>query len=144
MVLKITLKPGEKFVVNGAVILNGDRRNHLLIQNNVSILREKDVMQQVDANTPVKRIYFAIQMLYLDESEKQRYYADFADRLQEFMGAIRDQDIADKCASILADVNDCRYYRALLTAKKMFPFERERLNYDTAREEQGADLGIGS
>ncbi len=142
MVLKITLKPGEKFVVNGAVILNGDRRNHLLIQNKVSILREKDVMQQADANTPVKRIYFAIQMLYLDESERQRYYADFADRLQEFMGAIRDQDIADKCASILADVNEGRYYCALLTAKKMFPFERERLDYDASGEDEDTALGM--
>lgn len=144
MALKLTLKPGEKFVVNGAVIVNGDRRGHLLIQNNVSILREKDVMQQADANTPVKRIYFAIQMLYLDESARQQYYADFTDRLQEFMGAIRDPDILEKCASILEDVNRDRYYRALLTAKKMLVFERERLNYDTAGEAEGADLGMSS
>jgi flagellar protein FlbT len=144
MALKLTLKPGEKFVVNGAVIVNGDRRGHLLIQNNVSVLREKDVMQQADANTPAKRIYFAIQLLYLDESSRQQYYADFADRLQEFMGVIRDPDILDKCASILQDVNGGRYYRAMLTAKKMFPFERERLNYDAAREEEGADFGMSS
>lgn len=144
MALKLTLKPGEKFVVNGAVIVNGDRRGHLLIQNNVSVLREKDVMQQVDANTPVKRIYFAIQVLYLDESSRPQYYADFADRLQEFMGVIRDPGILDKCASILEDVNGGRYYRALLTAKKMIPFERERLNYGMANEEEGADLGMSS
>ncbi|MDC0074429.1 flagellar biosynthesis repressor FlbT, partial [Alphaproteobacteria bacterium] len=36
MALKLTLKPGEKFVINGAVIVNGERRSHLLIQNNVS------------------------------------------------------------------------------------------------------------
>ena len=67
MALKLTLKPGEKFVINGAVIVNGERRSHL-IQNKVSMLREKDVMQQSEANTPVKHIYFAIQMLYLDET----------------------------------------------------------------------------
>ena len=144
MALKLTLKPGEKFVVNGAVIVNGDRRGHLLLQNDVSILREKDVMQQADANTPVKRIYFAIQLLYLDESSRQQYYADFADRLQEFMGVIRDPDILEKCTSILEDVNGGRYYRAMLTAKKMFPFERERLNYDAAGAAEGADLGMSS
>ena len=144
MALKLTLKPGEKFVVNGAVIVNGDRRGHLLLQNDVSVLREKDVMQQADANTPVKRIYFAIQLLYLDESTRQQYYADFADRLQEFMGVIRDPDILEKCASILEDVNGARYYSAMLTAKKMFPFERERLNYGAAGEEEGADLGLNS
>lgn len=144
MALKLTLKPGEKFVVNGAVIVNGDRRGHLLLQNNVSILREKDVLQPSDANTPVKRIYFAIQMLYLDEGTREQSYADFADRVQEFMGAIRDPSILDKCASILDDVNAGRYYHALLTTKKMFAFERERLNYDGASEEEGAGLGLGS
>ena len=144
MALKLTLKPGEKFVVNGAVMVNGDRRSHLLIQNKVSILREKDVMQQADANTPVKRIHFAIQLLYLDESSRPQYYADFADRLQEFMGVIRDADILDKCASILDDVNGNRYYRALLTTKKIFAFERERLNYDAVGDEHSADLGISS
>ncbi|MEE8306829.1 MAG: flagellar biosynthesis repressor FlbT [Gammaproteobacteria bacterium] len=139
MALKLTLKPGEKFVVNGAVIVNGDRRGHLLLQNNVSILREKDVMQPEDANTPVRRIYFAIQLLYLDESDNKQFYADFADRLQEFMGAVRDPDILEKCASILDDVNKGNYYQALLTAKKMFAFEQERLNY-TAGEDEDKEM----
>ena len=139
MALKLTLKPGEKFVVNGAVIVNGDRRGHLLLQNNVSILREKDVMQPEDANTPVRRIYFAIQLLYLDESDNKQFYADFADRLQEFMGAVRDPDILEKCALILDDVNKGSCYRALLTVKTMFAFEQERLNY-TAGEDVDMEM----
>ena len=50
MALKITLKPSEKFVINGAVVVNGDRRTSLLIQNKASILREKDVLQPDEAN----------------------------------------------------------------------------------------------
>ena len=51
--LNLTLKPGEKFVINGAVVVNADRRTSLLIQNKVSILREKDVMLPGEANTPL-------------------------------------------------------------------------------------------
>jgi flagellar protein FlbT len=40
MPLKLSLKPGERFVVNGAVLQNGDRRAVLLLQNKASILRE--------------------------------------------------------------------------------------------------------
>ncbi|MEE8306828.1 MAG: flagellar biosynthesis repressor FlbT [Gammaproteobacteria bacterium] len=83
----------------------------------------------------MRRIYFAIQMLYLDESDNKQYYADFADRLQEFMGAVRDPDILEKCASILDDVNKGSYYQALLTAKKMFAFEEARLSYSTGADE---------
>ena len=98
MALKLTLKPGEKFVINGAVVVNGGRRSHLLIQNNVSILRERDVMLPEDANTPVRRIYFAIMMLYLDDSGGDAYSIEFERRMAEFSGAIADTGALGKCA----------------------------------------------
>ena len=55
MALKLTLKPSERFVINGAVIENGERRITLTIQNRASILRSKDVIMPHEANTPVKR-----------------------------------------------------------------------------------------
>ena len=55
MPLKLSLKPGEKFVLNGAVMTNGDKRASLVIQNKASLLREKDIMQREDANTPARR-----------------------------------------------------------------------------------------
>ena len=129
MALKLTLKPGEKFVINGAVIVNGERRSHLLIQNKVSMLREKDVMQQKEANTPVKHIYFAIQMLYLDETNDSSFYDEFAMRMQEFMSVIVDKDALKKCGKILNAVNNGNYYYALTICKKLLPFERSRLEY---------------
>ena len=55
MALKLSLKPGERFVVNGAVLQNGDRRAVLLLQNKASVLREKDIIQPEDATTPATR-----------------------------------------------------------------------------------------
>ena len=66
MPLKLSLKPGEKFVLNGAVLANGDKRTSLVIQNKACVLREKDIMQPEEANTPARRIYLAIMMMYLD------------------------------------------------------------------------------
>ena len=56
MPLKLSLKPGEKFVLNGAVLANGDKRTSLVIQNKACVLREKDIMQPESANTPARRI----------------------------------------------------------------------------------------
>ena len=134
MALKLTLKPRERFVINGAVVVNGERRSHLLIQNNVSILREKDVMQEGDASTPVRRIYFAIQMLYLDDTNSAAYFQLFERRLDEFLGAIKDREARAQCANILSDVQSRKYYRALSTCKKLFPFEEARLNYVSSGE----------
>jgi flagellar biosynthesis repressor protein FlbT len=127
MALKLVLKPKERFVINGAVVVNGDRRSYLLIQNNASILRERDVMQERDASTPVRRIYFAIQMLYLDDANRSVYLKLFDRRLQEFLGAIKDREVRAQCASVLSDVENRNFYRALSTCKKMLPFEDARL-----------------
>ena len=42
MPLKLSLKPGEKFVLNGAVVQNGDRRGVLLLQKKIKRIRNFD------------------------------------------------------------------------------------------------------
>lgn len=130
MPLKLSLKPGEKFVLNGAVMTNGDKRTSLVLQNKACVLREKDIMQPEDANTPARRIYFPIMMMYLDSEDTEQYYNDFALRMTEFMGAIRDRDALSVCLDISRDVMSHAYYRALMQCKKLFEFERERLSYE--------------
>ena len=130
MPLKLSLKPAEKFVLNGAVITNGDKRTSLVIQNKAALLREKDIMQPEDAKTPARRIYFPIMMMYLDEDTNERYYTDFALRMTEFMGAIRDKSARATCIEISREVQNGAYYKALMLCRKLFDFERERLKYD--------------
>src|ERR1044071_8623725 len=81
--LKLSLKPGERFVLNGAVVQNGDRRAVLVLQNKASVLREKDIMQPEEVQTPARRIYFPVMMMYLDEGAAERHYDEFVRRLTE-------------------------------------------------------------
>ena len=97
MPLKLSLKPGEKFVLNGAVVQNGDRRGVLILQNKASVLREKDIMQLEEVTTPAKRIYFPVMMMYLDESAVAKVYDEFVRRLTEFMGATRNPEVMADC-----------------------------------------------
>lgn len=127
MALKLSLKPGEKFVVNGAVIANGDRRCSLIIQNKVAILREKDILKQEDATTPARRIYFPIMLCYLDEVNHSKYFEEFMLRMTDFMNALETPEIRHLCVEISADVMHREYYRALMKCKKLFAFEEERL-----------------
>jgi flagellar protein FlbT len=132
MALKLTLKPGEKFIINGAVIQNSDRRSTLMIQNKAAILREKDIMQPEDANTPMRRIYFAIMMMYLDEKSSKKHNADFLERMSEFMNAISTPDAVSQCVNIMQQVNDKQFYKALGACTKLYTFEEERLSYVTS------------
>ena len=130
MPLKLSLKPGEKFVINGAVLTNGEKRATLIVQNKACLLREKDIMQPEEATTPSRRIYLPIMMMYLDPDGGDQYYDDFALRMTEFMGAIKNRDALATCVEISRDVMSGSYYRALMQCRKLFDFERERLSYD--------------
>ncbi len=127
MSLKLTLKSGERLVVNGAVIQNGDRRANFVIQNRASILRERDIMQLEEANTPSRRIYFAMMMLYMDEKGRKKYQDEFVTRMAEFMDAVSSPEIVGICVDIISLCQAASYYKALMTCKKLFPLEAERL-----------------
>ena len=127
MPLKLSLKPGERFVLNGAVVQNGDRRGVLILQNKASVLREKDIMQADEVTTPARRIYFPIMMMYLDEQSAEKFYSEFALRLSEFMGAIRNPEILSECVGASKHVMAREYYKALLSARRIMDYEEQRL-----------------
>jgi flagellar protein FlbT len=127
MPLKLTLKPREKFVVNGGVLVNGDRRSDLILENQVSLLRERDVLQPDEADTPMKRIYFTIMMMYLDGGLEGEYYGQFTDLMTDFMCAVTTKEVVEKCHRILDDVHEQRFYTAMMMSKSLLPFEKERL-----------------
>jgi len=129
MPLKLSLKPGEKFVLNGAVVQNGDRRGVLILQNKASVLREKDIMQMDEVTTPAKRIYFPVMMMYLDEANAPKVYDEFALRLNEFMGVVSNPTVLTDCVSASRHVMAREYYKALMSARKIVEYEEEALKH---------------
>ena len=129
MPLKLSLKPGEKFVLNGAVVQNGDRRSVLLLQNKASVLRERDIMQVDEVNSPARHVYFPVMMMYLDEAGAARYHDEFVRRLAEFMSAIANPNIIVDCVSISKYLLEREYYKALMLCRKLIEYEDERLGH---------------
>mgnify|MGYP001555136926 FL=1 len=141
MPLKLSLKPGEKFVLNGAVVQNGDRRGVLVLQNKASVLREKDIMQEEEVTTPARRIYFPVMMMYLDEAGADRYYDEFARRLTEFMKVIANPAVLTECVEISKNVMEREYYKALMRCRKLMDYEGERLGHVPSSLPSGGDAG---
>src|SRR5438045_6713570 len=127
MPLKLSLKPGERFVLNGAVVQNGDRRSSLILQNKASVLREKDIMQEEQVTSPSRRIYFPVMMMYLDEAGASRYYDEFVRRLSEFMGVVSNPDVLADCVNVSKHCLAREYYKALMLCRKIMDYEDERL-----------------
>ncbi|HNR77233.1 MAG TPA: flagellar biosynthesis repressor FlbT [Parvularculaceae bacterium] len=128
MGLKLSLKPGEKIAVNGAVIVNGDRRAEFIVENKASILRERDIMRAEEATTPARRVYLPVMMMALDPSEKARLFAEFERRLTEIAGVLLDPAALSLCLKISAAVANGAYYKALGHCRALIDYESERLN----------------
>lgn len=128
MPLKLSLKPGERFVLNGAVVQNGEKRSTLVLQNKASVLREKDIMHAEEVTTPARRIYFPVMMMYLSEKQDNALYDEFVMRMTDFMGAISDTEAMAECVSVSRDVMAGEFYKALIRCRKLIEFEDKRLS----------------
>lgn len=122
MALIIDLKPQERIIIGNALITNDANRTRLHIEGEAAILREKDIMKEEDANSPCKRIYFTIQLMYL---------AKDASTLHElYFQQIRDiQNAAPSTSTFFMVINDHilkgHYYKALKEARNLMEHERE-------------------
>ena len=123
MALKITLKPHEKMIIGGAVLTNSDYKCNLVIENNVPILRQKDIMNEKQANSPTRRIYFAIQLMYIDEKNLALHHKTYWKLVQDFIQAAPTMlPIVDQISS---KILGGQYYHALKLARNLIDYEKE-------------------
>jgi flagellar protein FlbT len=126
MALKISLKPDERIIIGGAVVQNGSARSDFVIENSVPVLREKDIMGIPDANSPCRRIYFAIQLMYVDEKNIEEHRATYWQLVRDVTHAAPSTiGLIDQISEhILHD----RYYQALKLTNKLIEYEQGVMN----------------
>jgi flagellar protein FlbT len=127
MALKITLKPEERLIIGGAVIVNGSTGTHLVVENNVPILRQRDIMSLKDADSPCRRIYFAIQLMYVDEKNLPEHHRIYWELAKDVARAAPSQK--GRIAEISDLVLNRQYYQALKLTKKLIAYEQEAINH---------------
>jgi len=135
MSLKITLKPNERMIIGGAVLTNGNKKSDFFIENNVPILRQKDIMSVKDADSPGRRIYFVIQLMYIDEENLKNHYNTYWKLVQDFVEAA--PSMLELIDQISENILSNRYYQALKLGKKLIAYELEEISY---ADESAADI----
>ena len=122
MVLKVEIKPGERIIIGESVITNDGHRARLFIEGNAPILREKDILRPEDADTPCKKIYLLIQMMYLADDPRTHH--------ELYFQMIKDvQTAAPSMAPQIETINNLlltgAYYKALKATNKLIAYEKE-------------------
>jgi len=130
MALKVELKPGEKLLVGNCIITNSDQRTRLFIEGRAPILREKDILTSETANTPARRIYLAIQLMYIDEDMEAARSA-YTKLSEEFLEAV------PSAHEIINQINNeiltGALYKALKAAQRLTEYEQELLSHASSR-----------
>lgn len=127
MSLKLRLKPDEKVIIGRAVIRNGSKASEFIVENNVPILRQKDIMTEAEADTPSRRVYFVIQLMYIDSERLVEHHARYWDYVNDILSAAPStkthiEKISDR---ILAG----EYYQALKITRKLIDYEKELIDH---------------
>ena len=134
MTLKITLKPNEKMIIGGAVIHNGPGKCEFVVENNVPILRQNNILSPKDADTPARRIYLTIQLMYVDKPNIDKHLQIYWQLVREFVQAVPSSvGLVDKISELIFREN---HYQALRSAKNLIELEEEIIQRVTTCSEK--------
>ncbi len=124
MALVIDLKPSERIIVGQAVITNDKTRTRLHIEGSAPIMREKDIMREEEANSPCKRIYLMVQLMYLSPHPEEMHKLYF-DMVHDVQNAAPSTSVF--FMNIHTHIMNGHYYKALREAKNLIQHEEELL-----------------
>ncbi|NMM46348.1 flagellum biosynthesis protein FlbT [Rhodospirillaceae bacterium KN72] len=125
MPLRIKLPSKERIIINGAVLENAGEATTIILHNHADILRRKEVMSEADAQSPARRVYYALQCAYMFEDERVRYRQMALELLNQYESAAPSgKSITEK---IRAEIEKDRLYNALRNTHDLIEHEVERM-----------------
>jgi len=133
--MNIFLRAHEKIYINGAVI-RVDRKTTLELMNEATFLLENHVMQTKDATTPMRRIYFAIQVMLMDPSASEQAVVLARSLMQDAVGLYKSPELISGLEKVGSLIERARNFEALKTLRALFPVEDEELQQIMGQQQQ--------
>jgi flagellar protein FlbT len=137
MGLKVELKPGERFILGECIVTNGDQRTRLLIEGQAAILREKDIITLEQADTPAKRIYLVVQLMYTARDPSAHHETYFT-LMRELVQAA--PSTWPHIEAVSNHIMAGKMYKAIKSAKALIAYEKELLDHATRSSNLRVDL----
>ena len=122
----ITLRAGERFFINGAVI-RIDRKASIELLNDVTFLLENHVMQAENATTLIRQIYFAVQIMLMDPNAAASAAPLAGSLIEAALGAYRTPQLSERLRGVAASLARQRNFEALKALRGLFALEDQEL-----------------
>ncbi|MDR3407198.1 MAG: flagellar biosynthesis repressor FlbT [Methylovirgula sp.] len=124
--MRISLRAGEKFYINGAV-LRVDRKVSFELLNDATFLLEAHVMNVGDVTTPLRQLYFIVQIMLMNPADTPAATELFGKALENNRRIFVDPRILAGLATTEQLVLENRKFDALKTIRTLLPIEAEVL-----------------
>jgi flagellar protein FlbT len=120
--LKITLRAGERIFVNGGV-LKVDRKVSIELMNDVIFLLEQHVMKPEETTTPLRQLYFMIQMMLMDPSLHMKALTMAKESVANLVANVRDGKVRQGVLEAAELLDSDRAFEALKKVRTLLPLE---------------------
>jgi flagellar protein FlbT len=124
--MNITLRAGERIYINGAV-LRVDRKATLELMNDATFLLETHVMRADDATTPLRQIYFVVQVMLMDPASARNTAQLATSLIAKAREAFDSIPIRRGLDSVLEMIARARYFDAMKALRLMYPLEQAEM-----------------
>jgi flagellar protein FlbT len=132
--LVLKLGPGERILINGAVIENGDRRARMsILTPNANILRLRDAIHPEQVNTPVRRVCYIAQLVLSGDAEPAIAKTQLLRGIEQLSQVLRDGDSREVLGAATQALAGGQFYQVLKALRSLLPRE-ERLIATVAAE----------
>ena len=120
--LHISLKPGERIYVNGAV-LKVDRKVSIEFLNDVTFLLEHHVLQPDKTHSPLRQLYFIVQTILIDPANGAEAHKMFYETHESLANSFENPAIHQNLAEVREFFERDRLFDALKLLRSLFPIE---------------------
>ena len=129
--IRLFLRANEKLYINGAVI-RFDRKTSIELLNDVSFLLEGHVIQPEEATTPLRQLYFVVQMMLIDPNETEAPLQLFQSMLDSLLETVTDGELQAGLEETDAEMRSGETFKALKSIRKLFDIESRIMEHGGA------------
>ena len=120
--MHITLRANEKIFINGAV-LKVDRKTSIELMNDAVFLLEAHVMLERDATTPLRQLYYIVQLMLMEPGERAENRAMLDQHVVAKGRVYENAEILDGLVRVTEHVGRARPFEALKVIRSLLPIE---------------------
>lgn len=125
--IRLYLKANEKIFING-VVVQVDRKVAIDLLNDATFLLENHVLQREQADTPLKQLYFVIQLMMMHPEDCEQSLDLFKGMVANLLETLETRELIAGVKAADVEVQTGKVFNALKTIRNLFPVEQAILD----------------